>query len=169
VEPDGNWGDGDLHLVELGTDYEGLDNIVAFWDPKHKPAPLQPFRFAYTLSWEGGDADVKRSENRVVSTRVGLTDQYVGGRQFVIDFDGPALDKIPADQPPQAIASCSAGAHIAGNMVVRNPYLGTWRVILKMMPQPGSQDPVDLRCTLQQGTNRIGETWVYQWSPPSKS
>jgi glucans biosynthesis protein len=40
VEPDGNWGDGDLHLVELSTSYEGLDNIVAFWDPKNKPAPL---------------------------------------------------------------------------------------------------------------------------------
>jgi len=41
VEPDGSWGDGDLHLVELSTGYEGLDNIVAFWDPKNKPAPLQ--------------------------------------------------------------------------------------------------------------------------------
>ena len=52
VEPHGNWGDGDLHLVELSTDYEGLDNIVAFWDPKNKPAPLQPYRFGYTLYWE---------------------------------------------------------------------------------------------------------------------
>jgi len=24
---------------------------------------------------------------------------------------------------------------------------------------------VDLRCSLQVGTNVIGETWVYQWSP----
>ena len=27
---------------------------------------------------------------------------------------------------------------------------------------------VDLRCTLQQGTNVVGETWIYQWSPPLK-
>ena len=77
VEPHGNWGDGDLHLVELSTNYEGLDNIVAFWDPKNKPAPLQPFRFGYTLHWEMGDADVKLSENRVVSTRIGLDSQHV--------------------------------------------------------------------------------------------
>ena len=108
VEPHGNWGDGDLHLVELSTAYEGLDNIVAFWDPKKKPAPLQPFRFGYTLHWEGGETDVKLSENRVVSTRIGLDTQFEGARQFVIDFDGPKLDAIPDDTPPVAIASCSA-------------------------------------------------------------
>lgn len=166
VEPEGNWGDGDLHLVELSTSYEGLDNIVAFWDPKKKPAPLQPFRFAYTLSWEGGEADIKHSENRVVSTRVGLTDQYPGGRQFVLDFDGPAFDKIPDNHPPKAVVSCSDNAHIADKLVVRNPYLGTWRVVIKMVPKAADHAPVDLRCTMQQGTNSIGETWVYQWSPP---
>lgn len=165
VEPDGSWGDGDLHLLELNTNYEGLDNIVAFWDPKNKPAPLQPFRFGYTLHWEGGEADVKRSPERVVSTRIGPETQF-GARQFVIDFDGPKLDKIPADKPPVAIASCSASASIVDNFVLRNTFTGTWRVILKMKPKEGSREAVDLRCTLQQGTNTIGETWVYQWSPP---
>ena len=165
VEPDGNWGDGDLHLVELSTHYEGLDNIVAFWDPKNKPAPLQACRFGYTLHWEGGDADLKRSENRVVSTRIGPDAQF-GARQFVLDFDGPKLDALPEDQPPVAIANCSAGAAIVDNFVTRNKYLGTWRVILKMKPKDGSHEAIDLRCTLQQGTNIISETWTYQWSPP---
>jgi glucans biosynthesis protein len=164
VEPDGNWGDGDLHLVELSTTYEGLDNIVAFWDPKNKPAPLKPFRFGYTLHWEGGDADVKRSPDRVVSTRIGLDAQFTGARQFVIDFDGPKLDAIPEDKPPVAIPSCSGGAHIADTLVTRNNFLGTWRVILKMVPPADTNAAVDLRCTLQQGTNAVGETWVYQWS-----
>jgi glucans biosynthesis protein len=166
VEPNGNWGDGDLHLLELSTSYEGLDNVVAFWDPSQKPAPLQPFRFGYTLHWEGGDADLKRSENRVVSTRIGPDAQFPGARQFVIDFDGPKFDAIPADRPPVAIASCSANAAIVDNFVTRNPFLGTWRVILKLQPKAGSHEAVDLRCTLQQGTNSIGETWTYQWSPP---
>ena len=166
VEPDGNWGEGDLHLVELSTGYEGLDNIVAFWDPKNKPAPLQPFRFGYTLHWEGGAADLKRSENRVVSTRIGPDTQFAGARQFVIDFDGPKLDAIPENKPPVAIASCSGNATIVDNFVTRNPFLGTWRVILKMLPKAGSHEAIDLRCTLQQGTNAVSETWTYQWSPP---
>jgi glucans biosynthesis protein len=166
IEPHGNWGEGDLHLVELSTAYEGLDNIVAFWDPKKKPAPLQPYRFGYTLHWESGEADLHRSENRVVSTRIGPDAQFAGARQFVIDFDGPKLDAIPEDQPPTAISSCSGNADIVDNYIARNPFLGTWRVIVKMRPKADNHDAVDLRCTLQQGTNLVSETWVYQWSQP---
>jgi glucans biosynthesis protein len=165
VEPDGNWGDGSLHLVELSTSYEGLDNIVAFWDPKNKPAPLQPFRFGYTLYWEGGPADVRRSENRIISTRIGPDSQFQGAREFVIDFAGPKFEAIPEDKPPTAISNCSGGAHIADTRVFWNPFMKSWRAIVKMVPPPGGQDAIDLRCSLQQGTNVVGETWVYQWSP----
>ncbi len=165
VEPHGNWGDGDLHLVELSTSFEGLDNIVAYWDPKNKPAPLQPYRFGYTLYWTH-EADLKLSEDKAVSTRIGLDGSGNDCRQIVIDFDGPKLDAVLGNSPPQAIANCSSNATITDNLVIRNEFLGTWRVVLKMQPKPGNIDPVDLRCTLQKGTNILSETWTYQWSPP---
>ena len=166
VEPRDNWGDGDLHLVELSTTYEGLDNIVAFWSPKNRPAPLQPCRFRYRLYWQSGAADLNLSENRAVSTRVGIDTHFVNARQFVIDFVGPKLAAIPENDAPQAIANCSANAVIVDNLVLPNPFLNGWRVVLKMQPKPGNADPVDLRCTLQMGTNILSETWAYQWSPP---
>jgi periplasmic glucans biosynthesis protein len=170
VEPKGNWGDGDLHLVELSADYEGLDNIVAFWDPKIKPMPLQPYRFGYTLKWQMGEADVKLSENRVVSTRIGIDPSCADCRQIIIDFKGPKLDAISPDSPqsgwPRAIANCSTNAALVDSQVLPCPELKTWRVILKMQTRPGNVDPVDLRCTLQKGTNILSETWTYQWSPP---
>jgi glucans biosynthesis protein len=166
VEPHGNWGDGDLHLVELSSDYEGLDNIVAFWDPRTKPEPMQPFRFGYTLYWQMGAADEKLSENRVVGTHIGLAPGEGSTRLIAIDFTGPKLDPIPEDNPPRAIANCSTNAAIVENQVLRNTFLKTWRVILKMQPKPGNTDPVDIRCTLQKGTNILSETWTYQWSPP---
>ena len=166
VEPTGNWGDGDLHLVELPTTYEGLDNIVAFWDPRKKPDPLTPLRFGYTLKWTK-ETDINLSENKVISTRIGPDAQFPGARQFVIDFAGSKLDTIPSDNPPVAIASCSGNAEIVdNNLVVRNVNMGSWRVYLKMRPKAGNHDPVDLRCTLQVQTNRVSETWTYQWSPP---
>jgi glucans biosynthesis protein len=168
VQPKGDWGEGDLHLVELSAPYEGLDNVVAFWDPRSKPAPMQPYRFSYTLYWEKGEADLKLSENRVVSTRVGVVPGS-NVRQFVIDFQGPKLDSIPESAPPiawpAAIVNCSTNAAIVDNQVLPNPYLKTWRVMLKMQPKPGNS-PVDMRCTLQKGTNILSETWTYQWSPP---
>jgi periplasmic glucans biosynthesis protein len=166
VEPHGDWHEGSLHLVELNSGFEGLDNIVVFWDPKNKPAPLQPYHFGYTLKWQSGDADIKLSENRAVSTRVGLDLSCQDCRQIVIDFDGPKLDALPENSPPVAIANSSTNAVILNNQVTRNTDLGTWRIILKMQPKPGNVDPVDLRCTLQKGTNIVSETWTYQWSPP---
>jgi glucans biosynthesis protein len=109
---------------------------------------------------------VKLSENRVVSTRVGLDSHFTNARQFIIDFAGPKLDAVPENEPPLAIANCSTNAAIVDNLVFRNPFLGMWRAILKMQPKPGNNDPVDLRCTLQKGTNSLSETWMYQWSPP---
>ncbi|MEJ1977991.1 MAG: glucan biosynthesis protein [Acetobacteraceae bacterium] len=38
VEPVGDWGEGAVVLVEIPTDKESNDNIVAFWRPKQ---PLQ--------------------------------------------------------------------------------------------------------------------------------
>ena len=166
VEPHGNWGDGDLHLVELSADYEGLDNIVAFWDPKDKPAPMQPFRFGYTLYWEMGAADEKLSENRVVATRIGLVTGEPNTRLIAIDFKGPKLDAIPQANPPEVVANCSTNAAIVNPQVLRNTFLNTWRVILNLQTKPGNKDPVDIRCTLQKGTNILSETWTYQWSPP---
>ena len=108
VEPRNDWGDGDLHLVELSTGYEGLDNIAVFWDPKNKPAPLQRYRFRYRLYFQGAAADVKLSENRAVSTRIGLDSHFENTRQFVIDFAGPKIAAVPESDPPVAIANCSS-------------------------------------------------------------
>ena len=33
IDPKGHWGEGDVNLVELSTQYEGLDNIVALLGP----------------------------------------------------------------------------------------------------------------------------------------
>jgi len=165
VEPRGRWGEGEINLVELSTYYEGLDNIVAFWDPKEKPQPMQPYRFAYKLSWTR-ETDTTLSANKVVATRVGSDPREPRRRQFVIDFSGPKLSAIAQTAPPQAIANCSTNAAIVETQVFRNSYNDTWRVMLKMEPKPDNKDPVDLRCTLKKGEEAISETWIYLWSPP---
>lgn len=165
VVPRGNWGEGEVHLVELSTQYEGLDNIVAFWDPKIKPQPLQPKRFAYTLFWTL-ESDMKLSQNRVVSTRIGAHPRNAAWRQIVIDFEGPQLAVIPENSPPVAIASCSENGSIMENQVFFNPAKRNWRVILAMHPREGNKNPVDIRCTLKKDDEVASETWTYHWSPP---
>jgi glucans biosynthesis protein len=165
VEPHGPWGEGEINLVELSTSYEGLDNIVAFWDPKVKPKMMQPFHFGYTLYWTLRESDLKVTDNKVISTRVGVDPRDPHRRQFAVDFSGPKLDPIAESAPPMAIASCSTNAAIVGNQVFRNHFDKSWRVMLKLEPKPGNNDPVDIRCTLQKGEEVLSETWTYHWSP----
>jgi glucans biosynthesis protein len=163
VEPRDNWGPGQVHLVELSTQYEGLDNVVAFWDPVVKPAPLQAMRFGYTLYWTR-ENDISLSSNVVVSTRVGLDPRDQRQRQFVIDFQLPMLKGV--DDPPKAVTSCSDNGSISLVQVFRNTGDNTWRVFLDMAPNSDDHQPVDLKCTLKRSDGLASETWSYRWSPP---
>jgi glucans biosynthesis protein len=165
VEPRGHWGEGDVHLVELSTHYEGLDNIVAFWEPKVKPQPLQPFRFGYTLHWTR-EGDLKLSPNKVQATRIGADPRDPQRRQFAIDFSGPKLTALPDGTAPEAVASCSENGAVVESQVFLIPFNGVWRAIIKLEPKPGNKDPVDIRCTLKKGEEVLTETWTYHWSPP---
>ena len=164
VEPRGNWGEGEVHLVELSTKYEGLDNVVAFWNPKNKPKPLEPLRISYSLSWTR-ETDLQLSPNKVVSTRVGADVANPKWRIVAIDFAGPKLSALNEKATVQAISNCSENAVITESQVFQNPYEKTWRAIIKFEPKPGNTDPVDLRCTLKSGEEVLTETWTYHWSP----
>jgi glucans biosynthesis protein len=164
VEPRGHWEEGEVNLVELSTQYEGLDNVVAFWDPKLKPEPLKPYRFAYTLYWTR-ETEMKLDANKVVATRVGLDPGDPQSWQFAIDFAGPKLVPLKEDAPPVSVPSCSTNGAITFNQVYHDPYTDTWRVMLKMKPNPDNKDPVDLRCTLKKGEEVLTETWTYLWNP----
>jgi glucans biosynthesis protein len=126
---------------------------------------MQPFHFGYTLYWTLRESDLKVTDNKVISTRVGVDPRDPHRRQFAVDFSGPKLDPIAESAPPMAIASCSTNAAIVGNQVFRNHFDKSWRVMLKLEPKPGNNDPVDIRCTLQKGEEVLSETWTYHWSP----
>ncbi|MCJ8139482.1 glucan biosynthesis protein [Falsirhodobacter halotolerans] len=70
IEPTSDWGDGAVTLVELPTDDEVYDNIVAFWNPAQKPAAGQEMDFNYTMHW-GKDAPIPYTVARTTATRIG--------------------------------------------------------------------------------------------------
>jgi glucans biosynthesis protein len=168
VRPNGDWKEGEIHLVELPTTYEGLDNVVAFWNPKEQPPPLQPFKFSYTLLWGSSESDMKLNfdKDHVAATRIGVDPRDPKVREFTIDFSGPKLKQFTEANKPQAITSCSPNAGISFSEVYYNPFASSWRVVLKLEPKSDNKDPVDIRCTLQKGEEVLTETWTYHWSPP---
>ena len=165
IKPREEWGEGDVNLVELHTTYEGLDNIVAFWNPKNKPAPLQPLRFSYMEYWTR-ETDMNLSTNKVVATMVGDDISGPNRKQFAVDFNGPALFDIPVTNPPVVAMSCSENGKMIDSQVFKVPETGAWRVMMKFEPKSGDKSPIDLRCCLERTNKPLTETWTYCWNPP---
>lgn len=166
VEPKGQWGTGAVRLVELPTNNEAMDNIVAFFEPQEKPKAGSELAYSYTLGWKMND-ETALSPNRVVATRLGEIGAFPDTRRFIVDFIGPELEGLPADAPMFAEITSSANGYVTENQCFKNVKTKGWRVEFKMDTDDGDNQPVELRCFLKhpETGERLSETWSYQWSP----
>ncbi len=57
VESLGEWGPGQVRLLQLPTTNEYNDNVVAFWQPAKSPAAGDEIRFKYRLHWFSQDSN----------------------------------------------------------------------------------------------------------------
>jgi periplasmic glucans biosynthesis protein len=165
VEPLGDWGKGGVELVEIPSDEEIHDNVVAFWVPDAPVQPQKPMTFSYLLSaytgttqWPPGGKVIATHFARVVS---GAT-VVPGVRRVIVDFAGGDLDTLAGAQPVQAAASATGG-DIDDIRVERLGANGVWRVSMRM--KPNGEKPVDLRCYLTLYGEALTETWTYLWAP----
>ena len=165
VAPKGEWGPGRITLVEIPTRDDTNDNVVVFWVPK---TPLQPgteHRFAYDLDWYDDDPN-QPPGGRTVSTRVdrGTVED---GYRFVIDFEGQALERLPAETVLEGVITIGSGdgseATVVEQQVVKNPVTGGWRLVFQV--QPKTRDAFDIRAFLRKGTDASTETWSYVLHP----
>jgi glucans biosynthesis protein len=161
VEPVGSWGDGSVHLVEIPSDEEIHDNIVAYWRPVDPYRKSETYRFSYRLVWS--DDVPLRSEMAVVrATSSGLANgpaRKAGAVRYAVDFAGPALTKLR--EPPEAALGTSAGK-ADPPVVQRNPATGGIRVDFIMRPE--GADLVELRLELKANGKTISETWLSRWT-----
>ena len=164
VEPVDGFGTGSVWLVEIPTDAEFNDNVVAFWMPATQPEPGKRFDLAYRLHW-GSVPPHRPAVAHVVDTRTGI-----GGtpgrpatdlRRFVIDFRGGTLAKIAAAGQVEPVITASEGK-IARTSVRRLPGSAGWRLAFDFRPQ-GSR-PQELRAFLKRGAEVLTETWSFQWT-----
>jgi glucans biosynthesis protein len=164
VEPLGDWGKGGVELVEIPSDEEIHDNIVAYWVPDAPVQPQKPMTFSYLLSaytgttqWPPGGKVIATHFSRVLSG----TTVVPGVRRVIVDFAGGDLDSLAGAQPVQAEANASGG-EIDEISVERLAANGVWRASMHLKV---SDKPVDLRCYLTLYGEALTETWTYLWAP----
>jgi glucans biosynthesis protein len=163
VEPIGDWGPGSVQLVEIPTDDETNDNVVAFWSPANPVRGGDALSFRYRLSWIGDDPG-NSFVARVVSTRTGP-----GGRpgqarpphvkKLVVDFEGGGLAGLSRESGVEPVVSAERGRI---ESAVAYPVVGTdrWRLMIDVTLLDA--DSADLRAWLRRGGAALSETWTYQ-------
>jgi glucans biosynthesis protein len=157
VEPIGDWGAGALILVEIPSDEETNDNIVAFWRPNETIRANRPYNLTYRLHWCDTPPDPAPLA-KAVTSRGGLSFDKKR-RQFVVDF----ADMPAAGSEPEVSTFASAGkiSNVAGR---HNPFGKTFRVTFEL--DTGDESLIELRLALIQAGRPISETWLYRWTRP---
>ena len=186
VEPEGDWGPGTLNLVEIPTDDEMHDNIVAFWTPdkpRDKNNPDQPEAelrypdtqmYAWKLYWMPPQTS-RHELGQVTSTRISRNGDTM---TFHVDFAGGELATLPEDTGLASIVETPEPIPLLDKRLLRNDATGGWRLAftVRLPKEEGviqslmaaRKGPVNLRfrAQLKKGENLpdpITETWIYAW------
>lgn len=159
IEPRGNWAPGVVELVEIPSDKEVNDNIVAFWRPHDPLKANNEFKLDYRMHWCWYDPEPGPFA-QVIQTRSGKSWQGEN-RQYVIDFAGAALDAWKAETPPKLDVGTDRGK-IVNAVAELNPDLGGWRVSIELDTQ--KQEVVELHARLMDGDKPLTETWIGRWT-----
>lgn len=168
VTPIGEWGAGRVELVEIPTDSETNDNIVAYWVPEQAIDAGEEYRFSYRLhTFDGLLPEQKQAH--VMRTRSGWAampgaDQAPPKkhRRFVVDFAGGNLGGVAPAVKLDANLEVTAGK-VQDVQVRALPAEGHWRVVFELIPE--SDAAVDMRLSLSLRGKQLTEVWNYVWSP----
>lgn len=162
VTPHGDWGKGSVTLVELPTETETFDNIVAYWRPAAPFLKGERYEFSYTLSWRDS-APVTNSLLKVINTRIGARPE--GGKIVVIDYarqdglNGLAMAQTVDKFVPEIFTSKGLAQF---PVLEANPYTGGLRLTFQYDPQ--EENSSELRIALRQDGKQASEKWLYRWT-----
>jgi periplasmic glucans biosynthesis protein len=155
VKPLGNWGKGFVELLEIPSDSETNDNIVAYWRPEQVLKKGEPFSYSYRLSWPN-DTPRLPDSSRIVRSAGGKK-LFSTTREMVVDFSGIGTDEIPAISIDSRI---STGRIVAARLEA-NPHINGARVFLSFDPQ--GAEMAELRMQLRKDDQPVAATWLYRW------
>lgn len=168
VEPRGDWGKGTVELVEIPTDKESTDNIVAYWLPQTLPPLKTMFSYEYVLSWFLRDGS-KPPAGQAISTRLGAGDAP-GVTKIVVDWRGGALSWLDDRSATEPDVTVSPQGKLIEAHAYKDQVTSGWRTVLQVASRlPRHPQPMDLRLFLKNGDQALGETWSMTLNPEKPS
>lgn len=168
VEPKGDWGKGAVQLIEIPTDDEIHDNIVAMWVPAEPAVKGSAYDLQYRLYWQA-DAPAPPQLARCIATRTGNGGQPgqprpAHVRKFMVEFLGTPLAGLPFGVKPEAVLWASRGSFsYVFTEAVPNDVPGHWRAQFDFSVD--GTEAVEMRLFLRVDGKPLSETWSYQYYP----
>jgi glucans biosynthesis protein len=157
IEPIGDWGDGELQLLEIPNDSEANDNVIALWRPKGGIAEGGSASFAYRQFW-CWTPPARPDLATAITSRMGKLEKRL---RFVIEFVGDAF--ADAKRAAEATATIEASP---GQIVSLKLFPSSERksVRVDFDIDPGSSTYSELRVVLIAANKPASETWLYRWT-----
>lgn len=165
VEPLGDWGEGQVALVELPTNDETFDNIVAFWQPAGSQLAGSALTYRYRLYWsedEPFDPDLARA----VSLRAGPGGDFGKPRiadtvRLVIGWQGARLESVDPEEAEFRVEASPVGeiSNVRVRQVAGHP--DRWQTEFDLHVTEDA--PVELRGELRVADEPVAESWLYQY------
>lgn len=162
VRPRGDWGAGAVRLVEIPTETEFNDNIVAFWEPARLMKSGQAADFSYDVIWYGDKTDLPPLGRVIAFRTAAVTGRPRAGR-FMLDFSCPGIDQQGESFAPEVVVT-AAGGRISSRQDEFNSIRRAWRVFFEVAADDGAE-AIELRAHLRKGGGACTETWTYCWVP----
>ncbi len=169
VTPVGNWGRGTVQLIELPTDDEIHDNIVAAWVPEGTAKAGNRYTLSYRLYWQASEPYFPETLGYTRSTHVGHGGEPgkprpQGLRKIVVEYEGQPITSILPTDAPVGDVSLSRGT-LVRQFAEWVPGTHRWRITADVaMPDKNEDDnnPVEVRMFLKLDGKPLTETTLVQ-------
>jgi glucans biosynthesis protein len=167
IEPHEGWGEGGVGLVELPTDNESNDNIVAGWTPKESFEAGRTMSYGYRITALTNDSRLTPGARAINTFRteahaLGAAEAPApGATRFLIDFAGGDLSYFLLEPSlVEVVATTSAGS-VLRTFLASNSHISGFRAGLDVEVPPGQS--CDVRVFLRAQNRALTETWTFPW------
>jgi glucans biosynthesis protein len=164
IEPIGDWGPGEVTLLELPGASQLNKNIATYWRPKPGLAARSETHLAFRQFWCWQPPD--RPDGAVAAAaRIGRMpgSQSDSRRRIMVEFRGEPLT-APARLDSIEPHVWASSGRVNNVRVFKAASPGRARVLFDF-EHDGKQPMVEFRVLLQNQNEPVSETWLYRWTP----
>ena len=164
VEPQGEWGEGYVQLIENPAADEFAQNISVAFTPKAQPEPGKPFTFAYrltsTLEQPRSSLGFAINAYQTQAKAVGAAEAVApNSRRFIVDFAGGDLPYFHTDPKALEVVASTSRGKVLQSFIAPNQHTRGFRVGIDVQGVVG--EITDIRVNLRAGGRAVTETWTF--------